>query len=108
MSRKNLIIICSVILIVIILIIVFVNKKKNNKQETTNTNYTYNYKTEFNEETGDEQYIVYNEQTGEKIVELNDPTMVQLYLDNPDYYVDYDINASPEAGIYNDELTIEE
>lgn len=99
MNRKYVI----VILILIIIVCVFYGKKSNDNEINNNIeegNKTY-YNIVINEETGENEYIIYNSVTNEEIVRVSEDEKYKLdiYETDPDFEeIESDEIVMPEFG----------
>lgn len=78
MNRKYSLILLIILLIVIIFCIFILNKNKTqiNEQEE-------NLEYRQDENTG--EYIIYDEESGEEKIRVENESEIQMYLDNPDF-----------------------
>ena len=86
-STNKLIIVIAIILIIVCL---FVGNSKNKEvdiinQESQQEVKEITYNTVINEETGEEEYVVYDKDTGKEITRVQDEHQLKIYEINPNY-----------------------
>lgn len=86
-STNKLIIVIAIILIIVCL---FVGNSKNKEvdiinQESQQEVKEITYNTVINEETGEEEYVVYNKETGEEITRVREEHQLKIYELDPNY-----------------------
>lgn len=80
--KKTTLIVGIILIVICVLGIRSVIKNQSN-DDSLKENVNYNEITD--EVSGENEYIIYNEDTGEQITTVKDESQIQMYIDNPDY-----------------------
>ena len=86
-STNKLIIVIAIILIIVCL---FVGNNKNKELDIINQDgkqqvKEIRYNTVINEETGEEEYVVYDKETGKEITRVKEEYQLEIYKMDPNY-----------------------
>ena len=107
MSNTNKLVIVVAIVLIIVCVVVGNNKKQESDiitQETEQQVKEIAYNTVINEETGEEEYVVYDKDTGKEITRVKEEYQLEIYKVDPNYE---ELPVESEDGQMDEEIITE-